>query len=294
MNWTVLFTRSLLLAILLTISVMFILPFFWMLMTSLKAPVELMKWPPGWFPDTFRWQNYEEAVTYIPFFRYVGNTMVITLGSIVGVLISCPMVAYGFSPINWPGRDVLFVVMLMTIMIPFPVTMLPLYVLFARIGWINTYLPLVLPLFFGVPFYIFLLRQFFMTIPGELTDAARIDGASEPRIYLQLILPLTKPALATVVLFQFLSSWSDFLGPLLYLRDSRYVHDCCRAADVPFRARYGVPSADGGLDRTYRTHHCYLLSGTAHLHTGHYLDWTTRNLICPRFENLPFSQMRVA
>ena len=220
MNWTVLFTRSLLLAILLTISVMFILPFFWMLMTSLKAPVELMKWPPGWFPDTFRWQNYEEAVTYIPFFRYVGNTMVITLGSIVGVLISCPMVAYGFSHINWPGRDVLFVVMLMTIMIPFPVTMLPLYVLFARIGWINTYLPLVLPLFFGVPFYIFLLRQFFMTIPGELTDAARIDGASEPRIYLQLILPLTKPALATVVLFQFLSSWSDFLGPLLYLRDS--------------------------------------------------------------------------
>lgn len=219
-NWTVLFTRSLLLAILLTISVMFILPFFWMLMTSLKAPAELMKWPPGWFPDTFRWQNYEKAVTYIPFFRYVGNTMVITLGSIVGILISCPMVAYGFSHINWPGRDVLFVVMLMTIMIPFPVTMLPLYVLFARIGWINTYLPLVLPLFFGVPFYIFLLRQFFMTIPGELTDAARIDGASEPRIYLQLILPLTKPALATVVLFQFLSSWSDFLGPLLYLRDS--------------------------------------------------------------------------
>lgn len=220
MNWAVLFTRFIFLAVLLTISVLFILPFFWMLMTSLKAPVELMKWPPGWFPETFRWQNYEEAVTFIPFFRYVGNTMVITLGSIIGVLISCPMVAYGFSHIDWPGRDVLFVVMLMTIMIPFPVTMLPLYVLFARIGWINTYLPLVLPLFFGVPFYIFLLRQFFMTIPGELTDAARIDGASEPRIYWQLILPLTKPALATVVLFQFLSSWSDFLGPLLYLRDN--------------------------------------------------------------------------
>ena len=220
MNWTVLIARFLFHAVLLTISVLFIHPFFWMLMTSLKAPVELMKWPPGWFPDTFRWQNYQDAVTYIPFFRYVGNTMVITLGSIIGVLISCPMVAYGFSHIDWPGRNVLFVVMLMTIMIPFPVTMIPLYVLFARIGWINTYLPLVLPLFFGVPFYIFLLRQFFMTIPGELTDAARIDGASEPRIYWQLILPLTKPALATVVLFQFLSSWSDFLGPLLYLRDN--------------------------------------------------------------------------
>lgn len=219
-DWTVLLARFIFLITLLTISVLFILPFFWMLMTSLKAPVELMKWPPGWFPDTFRWQNYEDAVTYIPFFRYVGNTMAITLGSILGVLISCPMVAYGFSHIDWPGRDFLFVVMLMTIMIPFPVTMIPLYVLFARIGWINTYLPLVLPLFFGVPFYIFLLRQFFMTIPGELTDAARIDGASEPRIYWQLILPLTKPALATVVLFQFLSSWSDFLGPLLYLRDS--------------------------------------------------------------------------
>jgi len=219
-DWPVLLTSFIFLATLLTISVLFILPFFWMFMTSLKAPAELMKWPPGWFPDTFRWQNYEDAVTYIPFFRYVGNTMVITLGSILGVLISCPMVAYGFSHIDWPGRDFLFVVMLMTIMIPFPVTMIPLYVLFARIGWINTYLPLVLPLFFGVPFYIFLLRQFFMTIPGELTDAARIDGASEPRIYWQLILPLTKPALATVVLFQFLSSWSDFLGPLLYLRDS--------------------------------------------------------------------------
>lgn len=220
LNWTVLLTRLIFVAILLTISVMFILPFFWMLMTSLKAPTELMKWPPGWFPETFRWQNYQDAVTYIPFFRYVGNTLIITLGSIAGVLVSCPMVAYGFSHIEWPGRDVLFVVMLMTIMIPFPVTMIPLYVLFARIGWINTYLPLVLPLFFGVPFYIFLLRQFFMTIPGELTDAARIDGASEPRIYWQLILPLTKPALATVVLFQFLSSWSDFLGPLLYLRDA--------------------------------------------------------------------------
>ena len=219
-DWTVLLARLIFLITLLTISVLFILPFFWMLMTSLKAPVELMKWPPGWFPDTFRWQNYEDAVTYIPFFRYVGNTMAITLGSILGVLISCPMVAYGFSHIDWPGRDFFFVVMLMTIMIPFPVTMIPLYVLFARIGWINTYLPLVLPLFFGVPFYIFLLRQFFMTIPGELTDAARIDGASEPRIYWQLVLPLTKPALATVVLFQFLSSWSDFLGPLLYLRDS--------------------------------------------------------------------------
>ena len=206
--------------ILFTISILFILPFFWMIMTSLKATEELMTWPPEWFPKAFRWQNYQEAVTYIPFFRYVGNTMVVTLGSIAGVLISCPLVAYGFSHIDWPGRDVLFVVMLMTIMIPFPVTMLPLYVLFAKIGWINTYLPLVLPLFFGVPFYIFLLRQFFMTIPRELTDAARIDGASELRIYWQLIMPLTKPALATVVLFQFLSSWSDFLAPLLYLRDN--------------------------------------------------------------------------
>ena len=219
-RWGPLLARLLAFAALVVMTVVFILPFFWMVTTSFKDPTELMVWPPEWFPRSFKWSNYSDAVTFFPFFRYLRNTLVITLSSIIGVLVSCPPVAYGFSHISWPGRDALFMVMLMTLMIPFPVTMLPLYIIFSRIGWLNTYLPLIVPTFFGAPFFIFLLRQFFMTVPTELTDAARIDGASELRIYVQLILPLVKPALATVVLFQFLSSWSDFLGPLLYLRDS--------------------------------------------------------------------------
>ena len=219
-RWDTLLTRLVSFAILLVMTVLFTLPFIWMVMTSFKDPTELMFWPPEWIPRTWKWSNYPDALAYFPFFLYLRNTLVVTLLSIIGVLVSCPPVAYGFSHINWLGRDTLFMVMLMTLMIPFPVTMLPLYIIYSKLGWINSFLPLIVPTFFGAPFFIFLLRQFFMTVPTELTDAARIDGASEPRIYAQLILPLVKPALATVVLFQFLSSWSAFLQPLLYLRNS--------------------------------------------------------------------------
>jgi len=203
--------------VLLPLAIIYLLPFFWMLSTSLKSDIQVYAWPPVWIPKPFVWANYPKAINFIPFWAYVRNTLVIAVVAITGVLFSCPPVAYSFSRIPWAGRDVLFITTLATMMLPFQVTMIPLFVIFSDLGWVGTYLPLVVPRFFGAAFYIFLLRQFFMTIPQELTDAARIDGASEMRIYTSLILPLAKPALATIVVFEFLARWRAFLGPMIYL-----------------------------------------------------------------------------
>jgi multiple sugar transport system permease protein len=188
-----------------------------MLSTSLKPDRQVYEWPPVWVPSPFMWSNYPKAIGFIPFWSYIKNTLFIAAFGIGGTLFSCPAVAYSFSRIPWPGRNVLFAMTLATMMLPFQVTMIPMFILFTRLGWTGTYLPLIVPRFFGGAFYIFLLRQFFMTIPQELTDAARMDGASELRIYSQLILPLTKPALATIVVFEFLARWRSFIGPLIYL-----------------------------------------------------------------------------
>jgi multiple sugar transport system permease protein len=150
---------------------------------------------------------------------YAKNTVIITGMSVIGVLLSSPLVAYGLARIDWKGRDVLFLLIVSTMMVPYQVTMIPVYLLFNSLGWINTYLPLTVPSYFGNAFFIFLLRQFFMTIPRELSDAARIDGCSELTIYARIILPLAKPSLAVVALFQFIWVWNDFLGPLIYLKD---------------------------------------------------------------------------
>lgn len=139
--------------------------------------------------------------------------------STLGVIISCPLVAYSFAKLEWRGKNVLFVITIAVMMIPSQVTMIPLFLLFNKIGWVGTPLPLIVPAFFGVPFSIFLLRQFFMGLPDALRDAAKIDGASEFRIYWQIMLPLAKPAILAVGLFQFMGSWTDFMGPLLYLTD---------------------------------------------------------------------------
>ncbi|MEA3344817.1 MAG: carbohydrate ABC transporter permease [Chloroflexota bacterium] len=203
--------------VLVPLAIIFMIPFFWMVSTSLKPDTQIFLWPPVWIPKPFMWSNYPEALSFIPFWAYVKNTLVIAFFAIVGALFSCPPVAYSFSRIPWAGRDTLFMMTIATMMLPYQVTMIPLFIIFSRVGWVGTYLPLIVPHFFGGAFYIFLLRQFFMTIPAELTDAARIDGASELRIYSQLILPLSKPALATITLFEFLARWRDFLGPLIYL-----------------------------------------------------------------------------
>jgi multiple sugar transport system permease protein len=204
-------------SVLIPLAIVYMIPFFWMVSTSLKPDTQIFLWPPVWIPKPFVWSNYPKAISFIPFWAYVKNTLVIAFFAIVGVLFSCPPVAYSFSRIPWAGRNMLFMMTIATMMLPYQVTMIPMFIIFSRLGWAGTYLPLIVPHFFGGAFYIFLLRQFFMTIPQELTDAARIDGASELRIYTQLMLPLTKPALATIVVFEFLARWRDFLGPLIYL-----------------------------------------------------------------------------
>ena len=176
-----------------------------------------MRWPPIWIPNPIDWRNYAEALDQIPFFLYVRNTLIVAIGATIGSLISCPFVAYSFARIRWPGRDALFIVSLGTMMLPYHVTMIPIFVIFTRLKWVGTWLPLIIPHFFGSAFFIFLLRQFFLTIPEELADAARIDGASEFGIYFRIILPLAKPVVSVIALFQFMNSWRDFLGPLLYL-----------------------------------------------------------------------------
>jgi len=199
------------------IGVGYIFPFYWMVATSLKADTEIFVWPPAWIPSTLHWENYPKTLNYIPFWLYMKNTMIIAVFSVLGTLISCSLVAYGFSRIQWPGREVIFIGYLSTMMLPFQVTMIPLFIVFKKLGWVGTYNPLIVPRFFGNVFYVFMLRQFFLTIPLELSDAGRIDGCSEFGIFRRIILPLARPALATVALFTFLFSYNDFLGPLIYL-----------------------------------------------------------------------------
>jgi multiple sugar transport system permease protein len=207
-------------AVLIVLSIVFFLPFLWMVIGSLKTVVDLGKVPVVWFPHTLTFENYIYGLQVFPFVRYFINTLIICVLSMVGAALSSSFVAYGLARINFPGRNIIFGAILSTMMVPFFVTMVPLFTLFRAMGWTGTYAPLIVPHFFGVPFYIFLLRQFFRSIPNELTEAARVDGANELRIYLTIVLPLARPALAAVALFQFLNSWSDLLGPLIYLSDS--------------------------------------------------------------------------
>jgi multiple sugar transport system permease protein len=214
--------RSILIhAALLPAAFLFLLPFFWMLGTSLKTDAQLYAYPPVWIPNPLNWANYPNAVTYITFFLYMRNTLTIAVVSTIGALISCSLVAYSMARIPWPGRNILFILTVATLMLPFQVTLIPLFLVFKNLGWVGDFRPLIVPHFFGSGLYIFLLRQFFMTIPMELSEAARIDGAREFRIYWSVILPLAKPALATVAIFEFIARWRDYLGPLIYLNNQK-------------------------------------------------------------------------
>ncbi|MBB6671193.1 carbohydrate ABC transporter permease [Cohnella nanjingensis] len=207
-------------ALLLLGSAAFILPLVWLLSTSLKGDTGLFEIPPKWVPDPFHWDNYKKAVHSFPFLRYTWNTVLITVLCMIGSMLSSSFVAYAFARLRWPGRDAWFVVMLATMMLPGQVTMIPLFILFKELGWINTYLPLIVPFFFGSAFYIFLMRQFFMTIPKELSEAAKIDGCTELYTWWRIFMPLSKPALATLGIFTFTLVWNDFQGPLIYLNDT--------------------------------------------------------------------------
>jgi multiple sugar transport system permease protein len=211
---------------LIALSLMFVLPLLWMVVTSLKPIKETMTSPPVWIPSKILWHNYPDAINYgskelgcIPFLTYARNTLIITILAVGGSVISNSLVAYSFARIKWPGRDIFFAMTLGTMTIPFPVLMVPTFSLFRWIGWVGTFKPLWVPSFFASAFSIFLLRQFFKTIPMELSEAAKIDGCSELRIFMDVIVPLSKPALTVVGLFAFMYAWNDFLGPLIYLVD---------------------------------------------------------------------------
>jgi multiple sugar transport system permease protein len=205
------------------LAISFFLPFAWLISSSLKTEMQIFASPPIWIPRPVMWPNYVEALTKARFDLFFLNTLFIALATSFGVALSSALVAYGFSRIEWPGRDALFFVVLSTMMVPYQVTMVPLYVTFSRLNWVGTYLPLIVPYFAGSSYFIFLLRQFFRSIPLELTDAARIDGCSELGIMWRIMLPLARPAIAVVVLFRVLGAWGDFLQPLIYInRISQY------------------------------------------------------------------------
>ena len=210
-------TRAVAYTICTLMAIAYVFPLYWLVVTALKTDAEVFQMPPSLLPAVPQWQNFPEATTYIPFWQYMWNTFVIAGLTIVGTLLSCTVIAYGFARVRWPGRNVVFLVYLSTIMLPAQVTMIPLYVVFRGFGWVGTMLPLIVPAFFGNAFYVFLIRQFLLTIPEDLSDAARMDGASELSILRHIMIPLLRPALATVALFTFVNVYRDFLGPLIYL-----------------------------------------------------------------------------
>ncbi|MCC6396534.1 MAG: carbohydrate ABC transporter permease [Bacteroidetes bacterium] len=203
--------------VLILLSGVFLLPLLWMLSVSVQDVEGVFAQPFRWIPEQPRWENFREAVTMFPFGRYLANTTIITFSVVLLTLLSSSLVAYGFSRMRFRGRNLLFALCLSTMMLPGQVTMIPLYVAFARLGWVDTWYPLIVPALFGSPFYIFLLRQFFLTIPREYDEAAVLDGAGKLRIYWSIILHLARPALATVALFSFVGTWNDFFGPLIYI-----------------------------------------------------------------------------
>jgi ABC-type glycerol-3-phosphate transport system permease component len=200
-------------------ALIFLFPLLWMLSTSLKQPKQIFLFPPQWIPDPIMWSNFAEGWSaHLPFNLFLRNSLIITINNIIGNVISCCLAAYGFARLRARGKEIFFMLVLGTMLLPTEVTIIPQYVLFARLGWTDSWLPLMVPPWFGWPFFIFLLRQFFMNIPHELDEAARLDGASSWRILWNIILPLAKPALASVVIFAFIGNWNNFLGPLIYIR----------------------------------------------------------------------------
>ncbi|SDH09421.1 carbohydrate ABC transporter permease [Nonomuraea jiangxiensis] len=205
--------------LLIVATAVFVLPFLWMVTTSLKSDAENLAFPPQFLPDSFHFENYAKGWSgNLPFNSFLLNSVLITALSMVGNLISCVLPAYAFARLRARASGVMFSLMLATMMIPREITLVPKYIMFAQLGWVDSYLPLVVPEFFGVALYIFLLRQFFTTIPQEVIDAARIDGASELRILWRIMLPLSKPAIASIMLFSFVGNWNQYLESVIYLR----------------------------------------------------------------------------
>ncbi|MBI2939906.1 MAG: carbohydrate ABC transporter permease [Chloroflexi bacterium] len=208
-------------AILLSVVGLIMLPLVWTLSTSLKEASQVYGFPPALIPKPIRLQNYPEAMTVGPWLRFFTNSSLVTGLNILGQIVACSLVGFSFARLRWWGRDVLFILMIATMMLPHQVTLVPQFVLFRTLGWVSTLLPLIVPRFFAAAFYTFLVRQFFMTIPTDLDDAARIDGASTFGIYSRIILPMSKPVLMAVAIFVFTASWNEFQLPLIYLHSEQ-------------------------------------------------------------------------
>lgn len=209
-------------ALLIGVCIAFMLPFYWMVITGLKPNDLVFSTPIQWVPNPPRWSNFVEVLNYprFPFFRFLLNSIFYSGAVTIGTVLSCSAVAYGFARLRFPGRDLLFTITIATLMIPTIVTFIPTFILFKFLHLLGTYAPLIAPKFFGDAFFIFMMRQFYLTLPTELADAARVDGAGEFRIFWQIMLPLVRPALVVMAVFSFLWTWQEFFGPLVYLSDT--------------------------------------------------------------------------
>jgi multiple sugar transport system permease protein len=212
--------RTVALVVILLGAIVVVFPILWMLSTSLKTIEETQAIPIKWIPSSFQWSNFPTALTVLPFALYFRNTAIITFSSLVGTVLSAALVGYGFARLRAPGRELLFLLVLSTLILPSQVTVIPKFILFAKLGWVNTFAPLVVPTYFGAAFNIFLLRQFFRTIPRDMDEAAIIDGAGFLTIWWRVILPLSLPALGIIAIFHFIFEWNDFFDPLIYLSNN--------------------------------------------------------------------------
>jgi ABC-type glycerol-3-phosphate transport system permease component len=201
------------------ITIVLMVPFYWMVATALRSPDEILKLPPSWIPNPITFDNFPRVFQEVPFARFIANSFILVFWNVIGQIFATTMVAYGFSRFRFPGRNALFLILLATLMIPNTITLVPQFILFAKMGLINSYLPLILPAFAGSPYLIFLMRQYMLTIPLELDEAAMLDGASRFQTLWHVLMPLMVPALVLVTVFTFVDVWNDFLRPLVYLND---------------------------------------------------------------------------
>jgi ABC-type glycerol-3-phosphate transport system permease component len=227
--------------ILTVLAVSMAVPLLWMISTSLKDNQAVFAVPPTWVPNPPHWSNYAQVFQVVPFALFGLNSLKISSLATLGTLVSCSMAAFAFARLRFPGRGLLFAVLLSVLMIPSQVTLIPVYYVMAQLGWINTHYPLIVPAWFGNAFGIFLLRQFFLTLPQELMDAAKIDGCTPYGVYARIWLPLAKPALATLAILTFINSWNDFLSPLIYLNDQSMM-----TIPVGLASFQGLHNADWG------------------------------------------------
>lgn len=199
--------------------IIFMLPFLWMVSSSLKPSAEIFEIPVRLIPRTFAFTNYPDAIESIRFLRYLANTFIYAVGLMVGAVLSNVFIGYGFARIDWPGRDIVFIIVIATMMLPSQVRFIPLFITYSKWGWLETFAPLIVPAFFGNAFFVFLVRQFMLTCPRDLDDAARVDGANELMIFWRIVAPLSKPAIITIAIFDFMWGWHDYINPLVFLRD---------------------------------------------------------------------------